>query len=80
MELSLLFVNPLPARLPRGKAVKLVCNILKPLLPRRFVAISTAAKDHALARALWFNSKLYDLIDPSAILAAEGDLILPESH
>ena len=80
MELTLLFVNPLPTRLSGGEAVKFVSNVLKPLLSRWLVAISAAAEDHALAWAFSFNSELYDLIDSSTFLATEGDFILPESH
>ena len=80
VELTLLLVHPLPARLSRCETVKLVGDVLKPRLARGLLSVAIAPEDETLARAAILHLKLDDLIDSRTILACKRNLILPEPH
>ena len=80
VELPLLLVHPLPARLSRGKAVELVRDVLQSDLFSGLVPIAGATKDQTLAGAGLLDLELDYLVDSSAILSCERNLILPHSY
>lgn len=80
MELTFLLVHPLPSRLTWCEAIELVGDVLTTLLICVLIAIPTAAKDDALAGAFCFDAEFDHLVNPSALLTAEGNLVLPQAH
>ena len=78
VELSLLLVDPLPARLPRCETVELVLRVLLASFGSALVAITLAAKEDGLARAERFNAELEHLVNSGALLITKGDLAFPQ--
>ena len=80
MELPLLLVHPLPARLSLGKAVEFIGDVLQSDLLSGLMPIAGAAEDKTLARAGFLDLELDDLVNSGALLSCERDLILPQAH
>ena len=76
MELSLLFVHPLPSCRLWWEAVELeVSVLLVSLLADE--PLSKTAKGHGLSHTDWINLELEDLVDSSALFPTVSDLTCP---
>lgn len=80
MELSLLLMNPLPARLPGRETIKLILRILDSLIFCAFPTITRTTKEDSLARAGFFYLIFYNLVDSCSNLITKINLALPKAN
>ena len=80
MELSFLFMQPLPARLARSEAIKLVRQILQAPFVTILIAVSAATKNDTLTCTDALDFELEDLVNACTFLITKGDLILPQTE